>query len=131
MDIISIPSTSKTPAIKFDAQKGLIEIKGRSIPENSAEFYKPLIESLNKYSPSPGLTVQADIFLEFFNTISSKCVLDILRRLETIHIKGNKVVIKWYFEQDDKDMQEAGVDFQAIVNLSFIMVPIEAEGDSN
>ena len=48
MDKITIEGTSKTPTIIFDSEAGLLELKGRSIPENSIEFYKPVVESLDK-----------------------------------------------------------------------------------
>ena len=47
MDSINIEGTPKTPAVSFDAKTGQIEIKGRSIPENSIEFYKPLFKFMN------------------------------------------------------------------------------------
>ena len=47
MEPISIAGTPKTPTVHFDAGNGKIEIKGRSIPENSIEFYKPLLIGLN------------------------------------------------------------------------------------
>ena len=43
MDKISIEGTPKTPGIKLDPEAGIIEISGRSIPENSIEFYKPVM----------------------------------------------------------------------------------------
>ena len=53
METLLIEGSAKTPTIKFDAEQGIIEIKGRSIPENSIEFYKPLIDWLEKYSGKP------------------------------------------------------------------------------
>ena len=53
MGKISIEGTSKTPTVLFDAEAGLMELKGRSIPENSIEFYKPIVESLDDYSRGP------------------------------------------------------------------------------
>ncbi len=50
MEPISIEGTPKTPSVKFDAASGNIEIKGRSIPENSIEFYKPLVDWLEEYA---------------------------------------------------------------------------------
>mgnify|MGYP003959085331 CR=1 FL=1 len=50
MEQISLIGTPKTPSIKFDAKLGLVEIKGRSIPENSIEFYNPLIDWLDRYA---------------------------------------------------------------------------------
>ncbi|NNM95425.1 MAG: DUF1987 domain-containing protein [Bacteroidia bacterium] len=127
MEIITIESTPKTPTIKFDSKKGRLEIKGRSIPENSVEFYKPLVESLEQYASSPNSPTQVDIQLEYFNTASSKCILDVLKRLESIHRQGNQVIINWYYEEDDEDMREAGEDYQAIVNLAFNMQQVEIE----
>ena len=126
MEIV-IESTPKTPGIKFDAKSGKLEIKGRSIPENSVEFYKPLVEGLDKYATGPTSPTQVDIQLEYFNTASSKCILDVLKRLETIHRAGNQVIINWFYEEDDEDMREAGEDYQAIVNLTFNMQQVELD----
>jgi hypothetical protein len=49
MEPIIIEGTPKTPTVKFDASAGVFEIKGRSIPENSVEFYKPLVDWLDGY----------------------------------------------------------------------------------
>ena len=50
MKTLTIEGTPKTPMVKFDGETGKIEIKGRSIPENSIEFYKPLVEWLDEYA---------------------------------------------------------------------------------
>ena len=126
MEKINIESTPKTPAINFDFEKGFLEIKGRSIPENSIEFYKPIVESLEKYGAKPIAVTTVNIQLEYFNTSSSKCILDVFKKLESIHKNGNQLVINWYYEQDDEDMLEAGEDYQAIINVPFKM--IETEG---
>ena len=127
MEVITIESSPKTPSIKFDSKQGKLEIKGRSIPENSVEFYKPLVESLERYASAPTAPTQVDIQLEYFNTASSKCILDVLKKLETIHRQGNQVIINWYYEEDDEDMREAGEDYQAIVNLTFNMQQVELD----
>lgn len=127
MDSISIKATEKTPSIIFDGKQGKLEIKGRSIPPNAVEFYKPLIDGLKQYQPASGLPIQADIYFEFFNTVSSKCILDLLRLLDALHQKGHKVKINWFYESGDKDMQEAGIDFQAILNLPFTIISVKEE----
>ena len=125
MEKINIESTPKTPSISFDFEKGFLEIKGRSIPENSIEFYKPIVESLEKYGAKPQGVTTVNIQLEYFNTSSSKCILDVFKKLESIHKNGNQLVINWYYEQDDEDMLEAGEDYQAIINVPFKMIQIE------
>lgn len=122
---ITVPATPKTPAVNMDFEKGVFEIRGRSIPENSVEFYRPIVESLEKYSKGPKEETTLHIQLEYFNTSSSKCVLDVFKKLESIHKSGNKLTINWYYEQDDEDMMEAGEDYQAIINVPFQMIQVE------
>lgn len=122
MPDINQAATSKTPAVKFIAAEGHLEIKGRSIPENSLEFYKPLIEWVEAYSSQSKEDTNVHIQLEYFNTSSSKCLLDLFKKLEAI---GNKVTIHWYYEQDDEDMLEAGEDYEAIISLPFKMIETE------
>jgi SiaC family regulatory phosphoprotein len=125
MDPISIEGTPKTPTVSFDAAKGLVEIKGRSIPENSIEFYKPLVDWLEEYLNQPFEKTNVNIQLEYFNTSSSKCILDVFKKLEAIYKSGNDVIINWYYEEDDEDMLEAGEDYQSIIKIPFKMIEIE------
>lgn len=121
MNDIKIDGTPKTPGVRFIAEDGILEVKGRSIPENSIEFYKPLIDWVESYSRNPKETTSVIIQLEYFNTASSKCILDLFKRLEAIP-KG--VQVNWYYEEDDEDMLEAGEDYDAIINLPFKMIEI-------
>jgi len=124
MEKYSIEGTPKTPTINFDLNNGVLEIKGRSIPENSIEFYKPLVEALDKYTGSAKPATNVIIQLEYFNTSSSKCILDVFKKLENIHKGGSAVTINWHYEEDDEDMLEAGEDYQAIINVPFKMVQV-------
>lgn len=71
----------------------ILEIRGRSIPENSIEFYKPLVEHLEKYAQKPQSATNVNIQLEYFNTSSSKCILDVFKKLEAIHKGGSAIAI--------------------------------------
>lgn len=126
MNNLEITGTTKTPSVFFNAQTGILEIKGRSIPENAIEFFKPLVDWIDEYSKSPIPLTQANIHLEYFNTTSSKCILDIFRKLESINKQDNvEVVINWHYEQDDEDMLEAGEDYQSILKVPFRMIETE------
>ena len=124
MEPISIEGTAKTPTVKFDAQNGILAIKGRSIPENSIEFYKPLVDWLEEYSKSAKGLTQVNIQLEYFNTSSSKCILDVFKKLEAIQKGSSEVIINWYYEEDDEDMLEAGEDYESIIRVPFKMIEI-------
>jgi hypothetical protein len=124
MEPILIEGTPKTPSVKFDPEKGVIEIKGRSIPENSIEFYKPLVDWLEFYSKNPLQKTLVNVQLEYFNTSSSKCILDVFKKLEAIHKANHDVTINWFYEEDDEDMLEAGEDYESIIRVPFKMIEI-------
>ncbi len=124
MEPISIEGSPKTPTVKFDASEGIIEIKGRSIPENSIEFYKPLVDWLEEYKKDPLALTKVNIQLEYFNTSSSKCILDVFKKLEAIHKAKHDVEVYWYYEEDDEDMLEAGEDYESIIRIPFKMIEI-------
>jgi hypothetical protein len=122
MEDIRIQGTPKTPTVNFISSEGLLEIKGRSIPENSIEFYKPLIDWIESYAQQPNDSSNVNIQLEYFNTSSSKCILDLFKKLEAIN---KTITINWYYEEDDEDMLEAGEDYEAIINIPFKMIEVE------
>lgn len=124
---LKLEGSPKTPTIEFNSRSGYLLIKGRSIPENSIEFYKSLIEALEAYNDNPQPHSKVDIQLEYFNTSSSKCILDVFKRLEKINAGDSEVAINWYYEEDDEDMLEAGEDYQAIIDIPFKMIEVEEE----
>jgi len=124
MDTLSKEGTPKTPTVRFDGAKGIIEIKGRSIPENSYEFYKPLVEWLDAYAKEAKPQTQVNIQLEYFNTSSSKCILDVFKKLEAIQKVNEGVTINWFYDEDDEDMLEAGQDYESIIRIPFKMIEV-------
>ena len=120
-------ATEKTPAIHFDEAKGLISIKGKSIPEHTGEFYKALQEWIEEYEKNPQHKTNVEIQLEYYNTSSSKALMDIFRKLEAIHKNGHDMVVNWYYEEDDEDMFESGEDHDSMIDIPFkiISVPVE------
>jgi hypothetical protein len=126
MEDIQIEGTAKTPEVEFKAAEGKMKIKGRSIPENSIEFYKPLIDWIDQYSnEGPDQTTEVNMQLEYFNTSSSKCILDVFKKLEEAKKNGKDITVNWYYEEDDEDMLEAGEDYQAIIDIPFKMIEVE------
>ncbi|MFN6076573.1 MAG: DUF1987 domain-containing protein [Fluviicola sp.] len=125
MENLTLEGSAKTPTINFDATSGKLELRGRSIPENSVEFYKPLNEWIENYGASPAGETSVDVKLEYFNTSSSKCILDLFKKLEAIAGSKTNVTVNWFFEEDDEDMEEAGQDYKAIIGLPFNIIEVE------
>ena len=127
MENFFLEGTNKTPQLDFNSNEGRFLIAGRSIPENSIEFYKPLFEWLDNYVGQAISTTILDVQLEYFNRSSSKCIVEIFRKLEALQQKNDNVLINWYYEEDDEDMQESGEDFQEIIDVKIVLNQMEEE----
>ncbi|MCS7189500.1 MAG: DUF1987 domain-containing protein [Bacteroidia bacterium] len=119
-----IEPTSKTPKVILNADLGIFEITGRSIPEDAIGFYRKVLDWIEEYSKNPLTDTTFKFQLEYFNTSSSKCLLDIFRKLERMHKNGHKVSIRWHYDADDEDMAETGQDYQALLDVPFELVPV-------
>lgn len=112
---LTLTGTATTPAITLDAEKNIFEIAGRSVADNASEVYQPVLQWINQYARDPRSVTLVTIKLEYFNTASSKALLDTLSALSFIrHAK-----ILWYHAEDDDDMKEAGEEFFELVNIPF------------
>lgn len=121
MAAINIDGTEDTPKVVLDKDANLLEISGRSLPEDAAEFYQPVLDWLDEYAQSPNGETDFQMKLEYFNTASSKLLLDILTKLEDI----DNAKVSWYFNEDDEDMEEAGEEFEELIDVDFELISIE------
>ncbi|MDE0871677.1 MAG: DUF1987 domain-containing protein [Flavobacteriales bacterium] len=121
MSSIHLAATPKTPEVQFSIDPMEMSISGRSIPENSIEFYRPLMEWVDSHIAASEASVDFSIRLEYFNTSSSKCLMDLLKRIEKSPISST---ILWYYEEEDEDMLEAGEDYSAIIDIPFKLIAV-------
>jgi hypothetical protein len=123
MSVIKIQGTDDTPTVTLDKENNIFEISGRSLPEDVVVFYKPILEWLDDYKNDPLDKTVFNFKLEYFNTASSKLLLDVLLKLEDINNDGHDVLVKWHYPDDDEDMEEAGEEYSDIVEVPFEQVP--------
>jgi len=119
MEAIKIQGTEDTPKIILDAENEIMEISGRSMPEDVTAFYEPILNWLSEYIEHPNEKTVFNFKLTYFNTASSKMLLDILMKLEELHEKGYDVLVRWHYPEDDEDMEEAGEEYAEIVDVPF------------
>jgi len=124
MNSLTVEGTNKTPGITADPRQGTIEIRGRSHPEDTAEFYRPLTEWVDEYIAAPADNTVISIDLEYCNTSSSKVILTILRKFEAIEGSRERVQVNWYYEEGDDDELETGEYYSQILNLGFKYIGI-------
>lgn len=122
MEQLNFAATKNTPAIRIDKPGGLFKISGRSLPEDAITFYKPVFDWLELFSTTPSEKLSIEFELEYFNTPSSKIILDILMRVEEIHYNGVCAVsVNWLYEHDDEDMMDAGREYKDLVKIPFFL----------
>ena len=119
MKDILLEGTAKTPEVKFSIDPISMSLSRRSIPENSIEFYKPLLDWVDQSIQSHDEVVCISVKLEYFNTSSSKCVMDLFKRIEKAAPLAS---VDWYYEEEDEDMLEAGEDYDAIIDIPFRLI---------
>ena len=122
MEVIKIVGTDDTPTVILDVENEIFEISGRSLPEDVTAFYEPILDWLDRYAESASSKTVFNFKLVYFNTASSKLILDILLKLEEMYEAGKDIVIKWHYPEDDEDMEEAGEEYADIVEVPFEQV---------
>ncbi len=128
MELYKVSATDETPKVTLNPDTGILELEGKSLPENVSVFYDPIMAWLNEYSASPATKTLLEMKLKYFNTASSKILLDMLMKLEEIKTNGHEVVVNWHYNENDEDMEEAGDEYSDIVeDLPFEFLPYKQD----
>ena len=75
--------------------------------------------------PQPLTTVNVD--LEYFNSGTSKSLLNILRVLVDLKNRNNSVNINWHYETGDDDIFERGEYYSSILDTKFNFIEIKQD----
>ena len=130
METLIINGTDDTPKVVLDQENKVFEISGRSLPEDVVSFFQPVIDWLDELEKNPLDNIEFDIKLEYFNTASSKQILDIFLILDEIFLRGNSVKVNWYYSELDEDLGEAGEEYSELVEVPFELIAIQPEENS-
>ncbi len=114
-----IEGSKDTPKIVFDAKSGLFSIEGTSMPENTKKFFEPVFNWLSQYVENPNQETVLSFKMDYFNTSSTKALLDIMIEFKQIAKAKKMLIINWYFNEDDDDMLEAGEGFSKMARFPF------------
>lgn len=124
MNSLIIEETKYTPFIKLDCISGILEIKGKSYPENTFEFYEPVIDwIINYFKEKREEKIVLNLEIIYFNSSSSKMFFDLFDILEEASNNGFNVEINWHYDSSNESALESGEDFKEdFENLNFYLV---------
>jgi len=118
---IHILPTHNTPEVIFTSE-GVIKIKGRALSLNDTEFPEQITRGFEVYLTNPPETTYVIIAFEYLNSFSAKILVSLLKKLSEKILYPKKLVIKWYYEEDDEDMLELGQYIAEANNLPVELV---------
>jgi len=133
MEELIIEPERRTPSIRFSPNENVFYIRGTSSPEDVRKLYYPVIEWIKKFNEEilkgefktfkeeNPLRFQFD--LEYFNSSSAKFFFDMLMEFKKLPLSGVPVIVEWYYDEEDADMKEAGVDFSNLAGMEFTFIP--------
>lgn len=125
MKPLIIKGTEYSPEIIFNPGKSLFCVNGESRPEDAGKLFGTVLKWLEEYLENTRNTgntepLKFEFNLLYFNTVSAKYILEIMRLLYLSHQEGRKIQIIWNYKEKDEDMREAGEEYERLVNLPFI-----------
>jgi len=129
MDHLVIDATKSSPSVNFDASAGVLEIKGKSYPENAARFYAPILQWLDEYLHDfKGRQIEVNLEMIYLNSSSSKAFLNLFDVLDRCAKGGQKVVVNWLYHEENDTILECGEEFmEEMEAVTFNLVKIVEE----
>ena len=124
-----LDKTQDTPEVILDKKGNKFFFSGISIPENTKKFYEPIFDWIEKYIEDPNEETLLNFNMNYFNTSSTKSILDIMIQFKNLAKNGKMLIINWYFPEDDEDMYEAGLGFSKMVRFPFNFIKTEPIGN--
>lgn len=124
---INIDASKTTPAVAASPTTGLFTMTGDSYPENSYEFFGPLIEWLESYLDQADAGLRLELKIVYMNTSSVKAMMDIFDLLEDAHNQGKRIGVAWYYDPRNERVVEMIEEFKEDCSFPFEVI---ADADS-
>ena len=119
MKDLEFASTQSSPAINANWQSGVLAMRGDSYPENSFEFFSPIISWIEEYLEGTDQPLRLRLNLLYLNTSSVKAMMDILELLEQAHLRGRNVAVKWNYDKENARIADLAEEFKEDCTFPF------------
>lgn len=116
LENILLQADEDTPYISLNTN-GKCTFEGKSYPEDIASFYIPIINWFENYVEFGRNDLVLDMKMSYFNSASSKILIDIFERID--EIKNQSVTVNWYYPEIDEEIFESGKIYQGLTKLHF------------
>lgn len=121
MKQLVIEPSKTSPEINL-SPSGTLKLKGRSIHENTQDFFDSVLNWVDEYINEPAETTFVDIQLEYFNSSTAKYLIVMLQKLKSVRLRDKKYFVNWFYEEGDEDILERGQYFASVLDMDFNFV---------
>jgi SiaC family regulatory phosphoprotein len=125
MNDLNITATQSTPSAVANWAEGALEMHGDSYPENSFEFFSPIVAWVEEYLAVPESPLRLELHLLYLNTSSVKAMMDIFDMLEEAHRNGRQVAVNWYYDSENERIAELAEEFGEDCTFPFEIVRLD------
>jgi hypothetical protein len=103
---------------------GVLEIRGRALLADEDEVVNQVLNWIDVYLDNPAEITTVIIGFEYLNSFSTLILVNILKKLSAVIQHPKKLVIRWFYEEDDDDIIERGQAISTIIScpIEFIQV---------
>lgn len=122
MSDLSIVATSTTPGIEASWSSGRLCLRGDSYPENSFDFFQPVIAWLQAYL-AERRPLSLEVGLAYLNTSSVRVMMDLLDMLEEAFGQGVNVELTWFYEPGNERVAELAEEFKEDCTFPYAVLP--------
>lgn len=126
--------TYNSPRVEFDSESGILELSGKSIPENASQMYDPLVKWIKLYIENAAEETNLHLNLDYFNTASSIWIARIVKLLSLIDDLEKLLIIHIYFhieefdEMEEEDLKEAIAPATDVISDARLSVGVKIYG---
>ncbi len=125
---LTLHATASSPQVQADEKTGILVLSGESYPENSFDFYRPILSWVADFLERDRRSLTVEVRLTYLNTSSIKCMMDLLDAMEDAHQAGREVKLNWYYDQENDRALDLAEEFKEDLTLPFTIVPVPSEG---
>ncbi len=125
MNSLIIAATEQTPEVRFDAGASSLSLAGESYPDDTAAFFLPLLRWMECFLARGDAPVTLDLRITYFNSSSSKALLDILDMLDQAGRTGRRITINWFYHAGNDMALEYGQEYsEDLPNVTFNLIRV-------
>ena len=134
MENLFIAPTEESPEVSLNAEKNRLTLEGESHPEDIDKFFLPIFDWVDEFFKYKywrddaknryDIDITLDLKLTYFNSSSAKRILDLIGKITQLKKEETCFSIRWFFNPDDPDSEEAGRQFADLSGREFEFVSL-------